>query len=128
MHALANAGQQTNHRYVELTYIVAENEEEEEQRDYSRVSKVTKAVLNHANYCCIGNSTCLKQKNIRKVFPATLKQCEERNKINLEAANSKKKAGSGSGNQNPENDSSFASIQSKQSGYGKTFKGTLDSE
>ena len=41
MHALANAGQMTNHRYIELTYVVAETEEEEEQRDYSRVSKVT---------------------------------------------------------------------------------------
>ena len=60
MHALANAGQMTNHRYVELTYIVAEQEEEEEQRDFSRVSKSTKAVLNHASYSCIGSSTCLK--------------------------------------------------------------------
>jgi hypothetical protein len=45
MHALANAGQMTNHRYIELTYVVAETEEEEEQRDYSRVSKVTQAII-----------------------------------------------------------------------------------
>lgn len=30
MNALANAGQMTNQRYVDLTYIVAEYEEEEE--------------------------------------------------------------------------------------------------
>ena len=82
MHALANAGQMTNHRYVELTYIVAEQEEEEEQRDFNRVSKATKAVLNHASYSCIGSSTCLKQKSIRKLFPQTLRQCEV-----LQAAN-----------------------------------------
>lgn len=58
MHALANAGQQTNSRYVDLTYIVAENEEEEEQRDYSRVSKSTKPMLNHSSYSCIGSATC----------------------------------------------------------------------
>ena len=77
MQALALAGQMSNQRYVELTYIVAEQEEEEEQRDFSRVSKSTKAVLNHASYACIGSSTCLKQKAIRKLFPQTLKQCEE---------------------------------------------------
>ena len=60
MHALANAGQMTNHRYVELTYLVAEHEEEEDQRDFSRYSKSTKAIFNHASFACIGSSTCLK--------------------------------------------------------------------
>ena len=82
MHALANAGQQTNSRYVDLTYVVAENEEEEEQRDFSRVAKATAPVLNHSGYSCIGSQTCLKQKNIRKLFPNTLRQCEEMNKAN----------------------------------------------
>jgi len=77
MLALANAGQMTNHKYVELTYLVAEQEEEEDQRDFSRFSKSTKAVFNHASFACIGSSSCLKQKNIRKLFPTTLKQCEE---------------------------------------------------
>ena len=83
MNALANAGQMTNQRYIDLTYIVAEHEEEEEQRDYSRVSKVTKAVLNHSSYACIGSSTCLKQKNIRRLFPQVLKQIEQQNMLNL---------------------------------------------
>ena len=86
MNALANAGQQTNTRYVELTYIVAEHEEEEEQRDYSRVSKNTQPLLQHSSYSCIGSSTCLKQKNIRKLFPQTLKQCEELDKGNSAAS------------------------------------------
>ena len=41
MNALANAGQMTNQRYIDLTYIVAENEDEEEQRNYSAISKIT---------------------------------------------------------------------------------------
>jgi hypothetical protein len=82
MHALANAGQMSNHRYIELTYVVAENEEEEEQRDYSRICKITQSVLPHSQYACIGSSTCLKQKNIRKLFPQTLKQCEQSNQAN----------------------------------------------
>ena len=79
MNALANAGQQTNTRYVDLTYIVAENEEEEEQRDYSRVAKNTMPSLPHHAYSCIGSSTTLKQKAIRKLFPKTLKQCQSLN-------------------------------------------------
>ena len=82
MNALQNAGQMTNQRYIDLTYIVAEHEEEEEQRDQSRVSKITKSVLNHSSYSCIGSSTCLKQKNIRKLFPQSLKQIEKHNKLN----------------------------------------------
>lgn len=79
MHALANAGQQTNTRYVDLTYIVAENEEEEEQRDYSRVAKSTQPSLPHHTFSCIGSSSCLKQKAIKKIFPQTLKQCQNLN-------------------------------------------------
>ena len=55
---------------------MAENEEDDEQRDFSRVAKVTKPVLNHSSYSCIGSSSCLKQKNIRKLFPQTLLSCE----------------------------------------------------
>ncbi len=60
MNALFNAGQMTNQRYIDLTYIVAENEEEEEQRDYTVVAKGTKSAIKHASYSCIGSSTCLK--------------------------------------------------------------------
>ena len=66
--------------------MVAENEEEEEQRDFSRVAKITQPVLNHSSYSCIGSATCLKQKTIRKLFPNTLKQCEEFNKANIVGA------------------------------------------
>lgn len=59
----------TNQRYIDLTYVVAENEEEEEQRDYSVVAKQTKAAINHSSYSCIGSQSCLKQKTIRKLFP-----------------------------------------------------------
>jgi len=86
MNALANAGQMTNQRYIDLTFIVAENEEEEEQRDYSAITKVSKAVINHSGYSCIGQSSCLKQKNIRKLYLDTLKQCEERNHLNSAAS------------------------------------------
>lgn len=80
----------TNQRYIELTYIVAENEEEEEHRDYSRISKVTQAIINHSAYSCIGSSSCLKQKNIKKLFPQTLKQCELLNQTNVNASSPKK--------------------------------------
>lgn len=86
MNALANAGQMTNQRYIDLTYIVAEQEDEEEQRNYSAISKITKPVLPHSSYSCIGNPSCLKQKNIRKLFPLTLKQCEELNQVNVASA------------------------------------------
>ena len=77
MHALDNAGQRSNKRFAELNYVITEYEEEEEQRDFTRVSKITAPVLKHSDFSCIGSSTCMKQKNIRKLFPATLKQCKE---------------------------------------------------
>ena len=39
MQALIAGGQKSNHRYIELTYIVNENEEEVEQRDYTVACK-----------------------------------------------------------------------------------------
>lgn len=86
---MANAGQMTNTRYIDLTYMVAEHEEEEELRDFSRVSKNTKAELNHSSYACIGSATCLKQKNIRKLFPQSLKQMELNNKLNVATTKAK---------------------------------------
>ena len=60
MLALEGAGQKTNHRFVELTYVVAEQEEDEEARDFSRYSKNTNPTLNHSAFACIGSATCLK--------------------------------------------------------------------
>ena len=62
MKALEDAGQSqnTNQLYQDLRFIVHDYEEEEEQRDYSRVSKKTKPELTHSNYACIGSSSCLK--------------------------------------------------------------------
>ena len=84
MLALEGAGQKSNHRFVELRYVVAEQEEDEEARDYSRYSKITTPTLNHSAYSCIGSATCHKQKQVRKLFPITLKQCEENQKLNAE--------------------------------------------
>lgn len=56
MNALANAGMTANQRYIELTYIVNEAEEEEEQRNYSVLSKTTDPInIAHHKYACIGN-------------------------------------------------------------------------
>jgi len=111
MHALANAGQMTNHRYIELTYVVAETEEEEEQRDYSRVSKVTQAVIQHSAYSAIGSSSCLKQKNIRKLFPQTLRHCETLNEANNVASIPVKK-----GELTSEKNASFKSVNPNMNG------------
>jgi len=102
----------TNQRYIDLTYIVAENEEEEEQRDYSVVAKQTKAAINHSSYSCIGSQTCHKQKTIRKLFPLTLKQCEELNKVNI-AAMAKTQANKGT---LEDKNNSFASLTSNKFG------------
>ena len=60
MLALEGAGQKSNHRFVELRYVVAEQEEDEEARDFSRHSKNTNPILNHGAFSCIGSATCLK--------------------------------------------------------------------
>ena len=112
MNALRNAGQSSNSRYVDLTYLVAENEEEEEQRDYSRVSKTTQPVLQHSSFAAIGSSNCLKQKNIRKLFPQTLKQCEELDKANKIPVKKPQNGENGLDGPHTHNQS-FVSLQSK---------------
>lgn len=73
MQALDNAGMRQNGRYLELSYQVNEFEEEEEQRNYTNLAKITEPTnITHHRYSCIGPQTCLKQRNLRKVFPYTL--------------------------------------------------------
>ena len=54
MIALKGAGQMSNQRYIDLTFIAADHDEEEEQRDLTRATKNTKPLLTHSNYTCIG--------------------------------------------------------------------------
>ena len=78
MRQLAAAGQKSNSRYVDLTFIVNENEEELEMRDYTVACKSTQPIsLMHSQTSCIGSSNVLKQKNIKKIFPQTLIQTRE---------------------------------------------------
>ena len=52
-------------------------EEEEESRNYSVLCKITEPTIDHSKYSCIGSSTCLKQKNIKKAFPLILQLCKK---------------------------------------------------
>ena len=73
MKQLAAAGQKSNQRYHDLTYIVNESEEEIEMRDYTVACKSTQPIsLLHSQTSCIGSSSVLKQRNIKKIFPQTL--------------------------------------------------------
>lgn len=42
------------------------------------MAKITEPVnIVHHKYACIGNQTCLRQKNIKKMFAHTLNQCSK---------------------------------------------------
>ena len=85
MVALDNAGMRTNQRFVELSYMVNEYEEEEEQRNYQVMAKLTTPVnIAHHRHPCIGTQTCLRQKNIKKVFAHTMIQCSKNAKYSEE--------------------------------------------
>ena len=83
MNELSAAGQEKSKRYKQLFLVHEEQAEEEEQRDFNRLTKETKPLLNHASYACIGTSTCNKQRPITKLFPETLKHCEQLQQANI---------------------------------------------
>lgn len=87
MQTLANAGQTSNRRYVELSYLVQDAEEEAEQRDFKVLAKTAAPLDPHYLYAAIGTATSFKQKSIKKMFPYSLKQCKENTQL-LKAMNS----------------------------------------
>ena len=61
MKQLAAAGQKSNQRFIDLTYIVNENEEEQEMRDYTIAAKTTQPMgIQHSQTACIGSANVLK--------------------------------------------------------------------
>ena len=67
-----------------MTYIMAENREEVESRDFTTASKSSQAILTHSGYSCIGSATCFRQKPVKRFFPQALAFCAQLQKVNDE--------------------------------------------
>jgi hypothetical protein len=55
-----------------MLFNVADQEGENEQRDFSNQAKSAIPKLDHSEFSCVGTSTCLRQRMIPKLFVDSL--------------------------------------------------------